>query len=107
MANATGGNPIKLDTAVANHAALSLPNEMPLDVRSILWLNPTSVGDTVTIQNADGLVLYTAKAEAASGNPGNSQIKYFQPREMIFTKPQGWYLSQISSGTLYIDFIYA
>lgn len=107
MANATGGSPIKMDTVTANWAANSLPNTMPLDVRAIEWLAPTAAADTVTISDADGLVLYTATAEAAAANPGNSQIEYFQPRSLLLTKPQGWRLSQISSGTIYIYFVYA
>lgn len=102
-----GGNPIKMDTATANWAANALPNTMPLDIRMIEWLAPAATGDTVTIANADGLVLWTSTAEAAPANPGNTQVFYFQPRELLLTKPQGWKLSQISSGTLYIYFLYA
>jgi hypothetical protein len=103
MANATGGNPIILDTAVANWAALSLPNKLCLMVYKVEWLTPTSAGDTFTIQNADGLVLLTGKAEAASGSAGNSQVFNFVPAQK-FTQTQGWYLSQITSGKLYIWF---
>lgn len=107
MANIVSGNPIRLDTAVANFAALGLPNNLALDVRCILWLNPTSVGDTYAIKNADGLILANGVCEAASGSPGNAQVKYYQPRELVLTKNQGWFLQQISSGTLVITFEYA
>ena len=103
MANAAGGQPIKLDTAVANHAALLLPNNLPLYVNKVEWFNPTAAGDTFTIRDTDGLVLLTGIAEAATATPGNSQIYNFIP-PAIWTKPQGWYLSQISSGSLYIYF---
>lgn len=107
MANAMGGNPLKMDTATANWAANLLPNSIALDIRKIEWLNPAASADTVTIADADGLVLWTSSAEAAAGTPGSTQVWYFQPRELVLTKNQGWKLSQISSGTLYIYFLYA
>lgn len=107
MANAMGGNPIKMDTVTANWAANALPNTIALDVRKIEWLSPGAAADTVTISDADGLVLWTSTAEAAAATPGSTQVWYFQPRELMLTKNQGWRLSQISSGTLYIYFLTA
>lgn len=107
MANVTSGNPIKIDTATANWAALSLPNNFALDIRRIFWESPTSVGDTIQFTNADGLILFEATAEAAAGNPGNNLIFYFQPREQVWTKNQGWFPKTITSGKVWIDFVYA
>jgi hypothetical protein len=94
-----------MDTATGSWSANSLPNNLSLDVRKIEWLSPTAAGDTVTISNADSLVLWTSTAEAAATTPGSTQVWYFQPRELLLTKRQGWRLSQISSGTLYIFFV--
>ena|SRR6185312_14451891 len=107
MANVTSGNPIKIDTATTTWAQLNLPNNMPLDIRRIFWENPTSVGDTIQFTDADGLILFEAICEAASGSAGNSQVFYFQPREQVWTKNQGWFPKTITSGKVWIDFVYA
>lgn len=99
-------NPIIVTAAVANWAAMVLPNRIALDVRSIYWENPTSVGDIARIKNADGIVLWEAICEAATGNAGNSQIRMFQPRELVLTKNQGWFTSDLTSGKLIIGFVY-
>jgi len=106
MANVTSGNPIKIDTATLTWAALSLPNNLSLDIRRIFWEKPTSAGDTIQFTNADGLILFEATAEAASGTPGNSLVFYFQPREQVWTKNQGWFPKTITSGIVWIDFVY-
>lgn len=100
-------NPIIVTAAVANWAAMALPNNLALDARSIFWENPTAIGDVARIKNADGTVLWEAICEASTGTAGNSQIRYFQPRELLLTKNQGWYTSNLTSGTLFIDFVYA
>jgi hypothetical protein len=104
MANVTSGSPLKLDTAEASWTAMSLPNGLALDVRKIYWESPTTHADTVQITDADGLVLWEATAEADLGSAGNSQVFYFQSRELLLTKNQGWFLKQISSGTLWVYF---
>lgn len=101
MANATSGNPIKLDTAVANWAALGLPGQGCIRCYKVIWEQPTSAGDTFTISEADGTVLLTGKAEAASGAVGNTQSFTFT-KPLLLSYQRGWYLSQISSGALYI-----
>src|SRR5262245_30622606 len=99
MANQTSGNPIIMDTATANWAANGLPGNQLLKCWKIIWLNPTAVGDTFTIKEADGSVKFTALAEAATGTPGNSQMFTFtKPLEL--SKTRGWFLASISSGTL-------
>lgn len=107
MANVTSGNPIKITDAVANWAALSLPNNLALDIRRIFWEKPTAAGDTIQFTNADGLVLFEATAEAAASTPGNNLVFYFQPREQVWTKNQGWFPKTITSGAVWIDFVYA
>jgi len=92
-----------LDTAVANWAALGLPNKLELYVNKILW-EPNANTDTFSIQNADGLVLVAGRAEAAANAPGNGQVFNFVP-PIKFTQTQGWFLQQISaSNKLYIWF---
>lgn len=107
MANSLTGNPLKIDTAVANNAAMTtLPNSMSLDVRKIFWESPAAAGDTIQFTNADGLILFEATAEVAVANVGNNQIYYFQPRELLFTKAQGWFPKTITSGKVWIYFVY-
>jgi len=106
MANVVSGNPLRIDTSTTNWAGLSLPNNLSLDIRRMFWENPTSAGDTIVFSDADGLVLFHATAEAASGTPGNSLVFYFQPREQVWTKAQGWFPKTITSGVVWIDFVY-
>ena len=105
MSNVTSGSPLKLDTAVANWAALNLPNSIALDVRQLYWEGSALAGDTVQITDADGLVLWEATAEAAAANPGNTLTFYFQPRSLMLTKNQGWFLKTIDSGVLWVYFV--
>lgn len=107
MANAMGGSPIKMDTVTANWAANALPNTMPLDVRMIYWESPAAAADVARIIDADSLVLWEATAEVAPANAGNSLVFYFQPRSLLLTKNQGWRLSALTSGALWIFFVYA
>lgn len=108
MANVLTGSPLKMDTATANYAAMTtLPNSLALEIRMIYWEKPAATNDTFQFTDADGLVLVEGTAEAAPANAGNSLVFYFQPRSLLFTKAQGWFLKQISSGTLWIYFVYA
>lgn len=108
MANVLTGNPLKIDTAVANNAAMStLPNTLTLDVRLIYWESPAAAADKIQFTDADGLVLFEATAEVAPSNAGNSLAFYFQPRSLLFTHAQGWYPKTIASGTVWVYFVYA
>lgn len=99
MANQTSGNPLILDTAVASWAALGLPGQQCLKCWKIIWLSPTNIGDTFSLKEADGTTIFTGTAEAASGSVGNSQMWTFtKPLNLSFQR--GWFLSQITSGTL-------
>jgi hypothetical protein len=99
MSNSTSGNPLSLDSSVANFAALNLPNKLPILVSRIIWVNPQNNGDTFFLKNKDGLILLNGVAQA-----GISQSWQFDPKRLYLTYPQGWYLQQISSGTLEIFF---
>lgn len=107
MSNGTTGNPLQINTATSNWAGLDLPNHLALDVRKIFWESPANSGDTIVFEDADGLVLFEAEAEASAGAVGSSQVYYFHPRELLLTKPQGWFPQTITSGTVWIYFVYA
>jgi hypothetical protein len=61
-------------------------------IAAVYWLNPANVGDTLTLQNDNGTTLLSLRCEVA----GQSQV--FQ----IPFQVNGFKLSQISSGTVYI-----
>lgn len=99
MANNVSGSPLLLDTAVANFAALvalGIDAKLPLYVSKIVWKKPTAAGDTFSLVNAAGQTILTDAAGAA----GVSQNYDFAKRPLLLSPAMGWYLSQISSGTL-------
>jgi hypothetical protein len=106
MSNQTSGFPIKLDTPTLSYASLNLPNNMPIDVRTLFWESPANAGDKLQLTNADGLVLFELTAEIGPNNPGNSLIVYPQPRSLILSSKQGWYPKRSDSGTLWIFGLY-
>ena len=107
MANSVSTNPIKIDTAVANWAALNLPSSLPLDVRQI-EIEPGANGQQLQLANADGTILFEATSEAATGSTGGTLVFYFQPRSLLLTKPQGWFPKTVTSGLVaWIYFVYA
>jgi hypothetical protein len=100
MANVVNGvNPLKLDTADANWAAMGLKSPNALFISKIEWYKPASIGDTFSILDAGGNVLVEGTCEVAL----QSQVYPFQPQRQ-WSKATGWYLSQISSGTILVYF---
>jgi hypothetical protein len=102
MANLVNQNPLILTTAATSNKNMGLPGNQVLKVFKIIWYQPTSAGDTFTISNGDGSVILKRVAEAASGSVGNTISMDFGPPGLTLSSNLGWYLSQISSGTLYI-----
>lgn len=100
MSNSTSGNPIKVDTAVSNWAGMNLPGQQCLRCYKVIWEAPTTIGHTFSVQEADGTVLLLGVAEAGTGAVGNTQsFTFTKPLNLSFQR--GWFVQQISSGTLY------
>lgn len=101
MANSMSGNPLIMDTATATWAANALPGTQALAVFIVIWHNPTTAAHTFSIVDGAGQVILPGIAVAA--NVGSS-IQYSFTKPIVLSKANGWRLSQISSGTLYIYF---
>lgn len=102
MANQMSGMPIIMDTATASWAANALPGVQALAVTKIVWANPTTAAHTFSIIDGAGTTLVTGICTAT--NAGGQIFFDFEPKALLLSKQNGWRLSQISSGALYIYF---
>jgi hypothetical protein len=93
------GNPLIMDSTTANWAANLLPGNQALAVFKIIWQGPGTAADTFTIVDLDGQVLIPG--EASTYTIGSSVSMDFQ-KPVLLSKQNGWHLSQISSGKIYI-----
>lgn len=101
MANSMSGDPLIMDTATANWAANALPGNQSLAVYKISWVNPTTAAHTFSITDATGQVLISSIVTATTAG-GVIDLIFNDP--IALSKQNGWFLSQISSGKLYIYF---
>lgn len=93
MANKPNSNPLILDTAVANWAALGLPGSNALRVKRVIFYKPTNIGDAFSIQDSAGNVLLEGTCEVAL----QSQVYTFVT-PVLWSKATGWFLQAISAG---------
>lgn len=100
MANIFTTNPIKIDTVMGSVAAGSLAFTAPIKVHKVEWVSPVAVGDAVTIIDANSNILFADTAATAGG----TITRDFAQHPLYLTNPQGWRVSVLSSGTLYIYF---
>ncbi len=101
MANQMSGDPLIMDSTTANWAANALPGTQALAVSKITWSNPTTAAHTFSIVDSAGTTLATGICNA--GNAGG-QIDFLFPKGLLLSKANGWRLSQISSGSVYLYF---
>ena len=90
MANATAGNPWKLDTA-------AVISTRPVVITKLLWKDPTTDEHDIDCQANDGSEIWTFKA-IASGT-GITYETDFGAEGQTFS---GFNLAVIDSGTLYV-----
>lgn len=101
MSNQMSGMPLIMDTATATWAANALPGTQALPVSKIIWVNPTTAAHTFSIVDISGSIILTGICSTANAG---GQIEYNFPKSLLLSKANGWRLSQISSGALYIYF---
>jgi hypothetical protein len=93
MANVLTSVPYKIDTASGTSfkAQGGLPNNQPITVTGVYWLNPVTIGDTFVISG--GLVL-NGRCEVAA------QSQFFQLIPGVLAND--FTVSTLASGTLWI-----
>jgi hypothetical protein len=102
MANTMSGQPLIMNTATTSWTNNGLPSNSTLRVFKIIWYDPVTAADTFSIVDQDGQVLL---AGIANSTTIGSVVQFdFQAERLILSLQNGWYLKQISSGTLYIYF---
>lgn len=88
MANDLTKNPLILDTVGAVLA------DRDISINSVQWVNPTTVGHTVVLLDANGNTVFKATCVVAN----QSLIKYFRPG-FVFT---GLNVDTLGSGEIHI-----
>jgi len=96
MANVLTTNPYKIDTAMTQSmkTAGGLPNNGPIYVTEVYWLNPASSGDTFVITDSNSTTFLTGRCESAN----QSQVFPLVPPRSI----SDFTVGTLASGTIYI-----